>query len=253
MRPRARSGNGRRKLRRWRIVGAIAAIVCEFTLFSATADPTCPDHVYINDYPSSRENGWSEETQGVAHDADYWYFTQRKTLLKIPVGFDLNTYLQVGFQVGFDVNTHLFDNLPTGVTVLSLEDLLGPDSGFNHFGDIDQYGGFIFIPLEGASRAIAAVNAFDLTLVSIAPVNQANAGWVAVDRLGRYLYSSGVNVGGDAPVIRYPLNLQTLRDTGDLQASLGDPEELFVTEANGDHEAGYVAPPPGRMRRRRRS
>ena len=39
---------------------------------------------FINDYPYFRENGLSNECQGVCHDKDNWYFTQDGNLWKIP-------------------------------------------------------------------------------------------------------------------------------------------------------------------------
>ena len=71
------------------------AIACLVPLDSAAAQ-TCPDTTFIDDYPlgedgEGRETGWSEEAQGVAHDAGHWYFTEKDRLLSFPVGFDLFT------------------------------------------------------------------------------------------------------------------------------------------------------------------
>ena len=211
----------------WRrlILAGIAAIACLVPLDSAAAQ-TCPDTTFIDDYPlgedgEGRENGWSEEAQGVAHDAGHWYFTEKDRLLSFPVGFDLFTEIDPSSP-------------PAGVQTRSIGDLFGDD--FDHIGDLDQHGGFLFVPLEGDHRAVALVRASDLTTLDIETVDQANAGWLAIDRGGDFLYTSGVNAGHDSagndfPIYRYPIDTQAL-DDGDLV--LGDREELFLEEPNGD-------------------
>ena len=46
---------------------------------------------HISDYPFDRETGWSEELQGVTHDDDDWYITQKDRLWKISVEVNLNS------------------------------------------------------------------------------------------------------------------------------------------------------------------
>ena len=211
----------------WRrlILAGIVAIACLVPLDSAAAQ-TCPDTTFIDDYPlgedgEGRENGWSEEAQGVAHDAGHWYFTEKDRLLSFPVGFDLFTEIDPSSP-------------PAGVQTRSIGDLFGND--FDHIGDLDQHGGFLFVPLEGDHRAVALLRASDLATLDIETVDQANAGWLAIDRGGDFLYTSGVNAGHDSagndfPIYRYPIDRQAL-DNGDLV--LGDRDELFLEEPNGD-------------------
>ena len=211
--------------RGWRFLALVAVVMCLLPLASAQA-ATCPEQAYLGDYPlgddgEGRENGWSDEVQGVAHDASSWFFTQKDRLLKFPVGFDLYTNIDPS-------------DPPAGVVTRSIGALFGD---FDHLGDIDHFRGYLFVPLEGDSRAIAVVRASDLSVVDIDPVDQQNVGWVAVDRLGGFLYTSGVNVGAEeggdpAPVYRYPLNFDALVRFNNL--SLGPRQEIVLEEPNGE-------------------
>ena len=46
---------------------------------------------YLGDYPSSRENFFSEEAQGVAHDASAWFLTTKDRVYRVPFSYDLNS------------------------------------------------------------------------------------------------------------------------------------------------------------------
>lgn len=45
---------------------------------------------YLGNYPHEKETGWHQDAQGLTHDQDNWFITQRKRLWKIPVTQDLN-------------------------------------------------------------------------------------------------------------------------------------------------------------------
>src|SRR6185436_14114115 len=57
---------------------------------AAQDDPVCPAIQYLGNYPQDEELNWSENIQGVAHDAGHWFFTQTGTLIQLPVSFDLH-------------------------------------------------------------------------------------------------------------------------------------------------------------------
>jgi Ca2+-binding RTX toxin-like protein len=144
----------------------------------AAAD-VASQHVFLGDYPHARENGWSQEVQGVAHDASHWFFTQRDRLLRFPVDFDLNAGI---------------DRLSPPASVLSVP--IPPylaSRGYDHLGDIDQRSNYVFAPVESMTGrnvpGIAAFRANDLTLVGYTPVGQRSAPWVAVNADG-LLYTS---------------------------------------------------------------
>jgi hypothetical protein len=56
----------------------------------AIAQDVCPVVDFVGDYPKDEELPWSENAQGVAHDADHWFFTQQDALLKLPTNFPLH-------------------------------------------------------------------------------------------------------------------------------------------------------------------
>ncbi len=45
---------------------------------------------YLKTWPSDRENGWSEELNGICHDANNWFFTQNGNLWKFPITHKIN-------------------------------------------------------------------------------------------------------------------------------------------------------------------
>ena len=61
----------------------------------------------LNNYPSDSQTIWSEELQGVTHNADHWFISQKSRIWKIPVGVDLN-------DVTDDISRGIF-NIPIPV------------------------------------------------------------------------------------------------------------------------------------------
>ena len=90
---------------------------------------------YLGNYPSHRNPGWSNELQGLAHDLQNWFITQKDTLCKFP-SHDLNREVSKATP-------------PPGVRWAGIPPAM-KQAGYDHFGDLDQYGGFLFIPLEGS-------------------------------------------------------------------------------------------------------
>ncbi|MDH4194826.1 MAG: hypothetical protein OEV70_11830, partial [Nitrospirota bacterium] len=122
---------------------------------------------YRGNYPSHRSPGWSSELQGLAHDNQNWFITQKSRLWKFPLTHDLNRQLS-----GPDP--------AKGILAVGIPDSL-KRVGYNHFGDLDQNGGFLFIPLEGSQTPrIAVFRAHDLSFVgSFILSGQKKAGWCA--------------------------------------------------------------------------
>ena len=91
-------------------------------------------YLYLGGYPDERLLDWSEEAQGLAHDRDYWYITQRDRLWRIPVLQDLTTvkYGSSGVRT-FPLNSY------------------GALARFNHLGDLVHYEfrghGYLIVPL----------------------------------------------------------------------------------------------------------
>lgn len=190
----------------------------------AAADAACPTTTYITNYPSEGSTSWSEALQGIAHDDGHWFISQQQHLWKIPVELDINGDIAAGNN---------------GVLKVSLDDSRLPDE-FDHFGDADQYGGYLYIAVESSSThrtIIAAFSASDLSLVSFVDVFQdGHAGWVAVGPgavAGDVaLYSSGVN---PTDFVRYPFNAAEFAadPAQDLGAWVGPAEEFPLFEIDG--------------------
>jgi hypothetical protein len=149
---------------------------------------------FIRDYPSSRENGFSNECQGVCHDLDNWYFTQNGNLWKIPLTQDLNQKFS-----GTDEKKGII-KCPYG----------------GHLGDMDYYeyrgiGYLLVADNEGANKTyISVFRASDLAWAGRYPIYKdsgrfKDVGWCAVNE--GFLYTSdGAIEGADSPVYVFKLD-----------------------------------------------
>jgi hypothetical protein len=192
----------------------------------------CPDTYFLGDYPNADEAlGWSEEAQGVAHDASNWFITRNKDpwILKIPYGFDLATYIDP-------------ENPPPEVRVTGLPEDLGQGyHGFDHYGDLEQARGFLFVPVEaGIQQAIAVFRASDLSYVGHVLIDQGWAAWVAYNIHDRLLYSSNTfidNTDGNR-LFRYTVDFDALK-RGDKDANghltaIQYQDRMALYENNGE-------------------
>lgn len=149
---------------------------------------------FIRDYPSSRENGLSNECQGVCHDKDNWYFTQNGNLWKIPLKQDLNQKFS-----GTDAGKGVIKNKIGG-----------------HLGDLDYYeingvGYLLVADNDGAYKTyISVFRASDLSRIARYPIFKdsgrfKDVGWCAVNE--GFLYTSdGAIEGADSPVYVFKLD-----------------------------------------------
>ncbi len=175
----------------------------------------CPP-TYIGNYPDEVDTAWSEDVQGIAHDDDHWFITQTKVLWSFPVDFDLGTAFSIF-------------SLPSGVMRAPMPNTL-EDNGFNHYGDLDRFGDYLFVPLEGSDpltyspiEGIAAFKSSDLSLVSWINVDQGgHAGWLAIrqEKDGLFVYSSPGTLSKDDPLYRYQLDMTVFESTLSLTTSL---------------------------------
>ena len=158
-------------------------------LLSFNSNAQCPEtYGYMGNYPGNRENGWSNELQGVTHDSDNWFFTQDDRLWKFPI-------------------THPLQNMVTtadpsrGILKKNIPPLL-ENEGYDHFGDLDFHKGLLLVPMEGNMPVIVAVfkasNLEYLGYVELAA--QRRAGWCAVNPIDGYLYSSNSQVKASDPI-----------------------------------------------------
>jgi hypothetical protein len=127
------------------------------------------DYDFLGDYPGDREPGWSEECQGIAHDEDSWYISQRFKLWKFPVDFDLNRQVN-------EPDDFVTADIPRGLR----------ENNYDHFGDPEVYEGKLYIPLEDSNeRHIARIlvyNARNLRYLTSAelPGEETHASWCAI-------------------------------------------------------------------------
>ena len=141
-----------------------------------------PKYKHLGNYPENRENGWSDELQGVCHDENFWYFSQnnhdscsKKTgrIWKFPIEHNLNKEIES----------------PQGrITRITC--------GNHHLGDMDYYKGYLFVPLEKYivvfTDNLKPLSIFDFSKVG---QNYASTGWCAVNPNDGRLYTSNRHIG----------------------------------------------------------
>jgi hypothetical protein len=240
---------------------------------SAFGGGTCPtqaDHEWIGDYPNHME--WWDDMQGVAHDNENWFFTSPFGLVRIPVNTELGTEGDIDPEEYPGASVRWLEDLHNLADLGKLWDpIFGEVGGYDHFGDLDQYGGFLFVPVEGkiyrkisipvwpyyyyeVANYTAAIAVFDTENLDIVDFKEiwnwgadrmSCAGWLAVnphppdenpdDPNIVFLYSSLDDLWRYSSLFRYRLNMTTLRNTHSLSDSLTYFDRVELFEANGDH------------------
>ena len=178
----------------------------EFPTYEAYMD-------YTHSYPYAGEHDWTEEFQGLTHDADHWYLTQSKLLFRVPVWKDLDQDIK-GDE---GVDRIFMENIPE----------LWPD--YNHFGDpcfydpdeSDAHPGYVLVPVTGEDkirsglamfRADASLDLVDFELYPEEGGQDHYAGWVAVGPEG-LVYGSR----NDIDVLQvYTVEWEVLQNSGEL-------------------------------------
>ena len=179
----------------------IGALVFSFgVMFLAVASPGTGSYeayyLFLGNYPNEANPGWHEEAQGLTHDRDNWFISQKEYLWKIPVTHNLNSVSPTA----------------PGVKRIGLGGI--PElKDFNHFGDPDYYEfegrGYVIVPLEHVDdhkpcNAIAVFRADSLKYIACQCLpEQEQAPWVAVDPKGN-LFSSNSETGKDKKPQRSP-------------------------------------------------
>ena len=169
---------------------------------------------FRDNYPSDRDNGWSDKLQGVANDGQHWFFTQEKKLWKFPVSHNLH----------FKVTKA---DPSKGISMVKIPATLA-DQGYNHFGDLDYSDGYLFIPLEGKMKyglfdlkeknlasKIVVFRASNLEYIGIFPLSseQVKAGWCAIHPQTKKLYTSDISISEANPLFTYSFDWEQLRAT----------------------------------------
>ncbi len=150
---------------------------------------------FLGDYPRDREPGWSDECQGVTHDEKYWYITQKGTLWKFPVTFNLNEGITRTKR-------------EKGIWNVDIPRFLR-DEGYNHFSHPDYHNGRLYIPLEGRQPCkIVVFEPERLNYVAEGNLDTAiqdHAPWCAVNPADGMLYTSNSDNNAGLFVYRHEI------------------------------------------------
>jgi hypothetical protein len=172
---------------------------------------------YLGNYPNDRETFWTSEANGIAHDSGHWFITRNSapTLFRFRLVDDLNVTAAVQ-QVGMP-------------SVLA-------SRGCNHFGDPDQYGGYIFMPVE-CSNGLTVVAVFDAVNLAFRASQdlptQNRLAWIAIHPVTGTLYTSNGDLNAQSLVRTYAVDYARLASNqeGFLTATPG--QDLSLMRRNG--------------------
>jgi hypothetical protein len=172
---------------------------------------------YDGNWPSDRENFWTTEAQGIAHDSWGWYVTHNPDLYVNP-----NSKARWPELFGIPFYVNLATDFYSGCCKRALlpRDLLA--RGYNHFGDLDHYDGYLFIPVEGGGLPpiVAVYRASDLSFVTSDTLDNASpdgdgsrhAAWLMIDPKLQILYTSNEHIGqGRGGIQAYQIDMTFLR------------------------------------------
>jgi hypothetical protein len=158
-------------------------------------------HTFLGNNPNRYGSEWGTASQGLAHDANYWYITKTDRIYKYPL-------------------TSTLTGTPTASVDISTA--LAP-LNCKHFGDLDVQDSpttgqtFLFVPLEQctgtwAGALVVAVLDTSLHLVTydslFAPEQAGHAAWLAFQPSSGHnlLFSSTEHVTASTPLVRYELD-----------------------------------------------
>lgn len=153
---------------------------------------------YLWQYPKNREMGWSEEVNGVCHDASNWFFTQNGNLWKFPITHDIkNTCKKPSGKILKTDKKEIEVKLRAIYGVSRVKNI--------HMGDIDYFQNHVYVPITADSEkdepisVIFIFTARDLSFTNYyIPIREdkkkfSSIGWVAINKNG-LLYTSDKNV-----------------------------------------------------------
>jgi hypothetical protein len=221
-------------------------IVLAFVFASCAAAPAQPQvfesyYLYLvdGDCPEDDAPGWHAEVQGIAHDQEYWYITQKDALWRIHVEHDLRT------DPWSDSRTRRL--LLSAIPELS-------NLGYNHFGDFTchLYDGHAYLAIPLTNPSEPPVMAFfegadagdELNYIGHTVLEDGGgtplggSGWCAIDS-GGYIWTSS---GSATPIHKYSLDWSDLAFgsvvlTWEASATLRDENGAAITK---NHMQGGV-------------
>lgn len=155
---------------------------------------------YIGNYPTNKYGNWINGLQGVGNDDNFWFFTQKKMIWKMPKG------------IKFEQSNNLQPQ--NGILKKQMPKTLA-EKGYDHFGDLDVKNGFIFIPVEdeddSSNRPLIAVfKASNLSFVDYEILPKYNqSGWCSVNNKG-VLFTSNNIINRNNPIVKYQISWDAL-------------------------------------------
>ena len=201
------------------------------------ASPSCPDYpdtVFLGDSPGAASPGWTDNVQGVAHDASNWFFTTQSDpfLIKFPVGFNLNNE--------FDPEDS--DTWPAGALAVPMPASLAL-MGYEEMKDLDQANGFLFVPVDDPDTGeeitgIAVFRASDLDYRGFYQISEIpHTSFAAFNPHDGYLYVSRPTVSNVEPLRRFYVHFDVLLANGNVENAFTPVQPFSVT----------IDPPLGNM------
>ena len=156
-----------------------------------------PHYDYLGQYPKDRENGWSNELNGVCHDASNWYFTQDGKIWKFPVSHDLKDKCSS-------------ENASKGIYKYSYG---------HHLGDIDCYNGYLFVPVsDHGDPYVVVFSTSDIHKPLAKNVMKlpnggkfSDIGWLAINPNNGLLFTSNGYIQKDKPMYVYSIDFNAIR------------------------------------------
>lgn len=259
-----------RTLRHFCFIITLAAVL-QTLLVAVVLAQTCPEHNYLGNHPSEWSGPYAKQGQGIAHNDDHWILTQNGSLWLIPVESDLAAVKEVCDLFGACINLPTTPDgaikvkLSRDVDAMMATNAPDPDilpcpfppcqitSKYNHFGDPDVVGGFLFVPIEGPNLStppiVGVYRADDLSYVGSTILTRnrdraRNVGWVALRMEGdqAMLYSSYSTVSVDEPLFKYKVDLEAIAAGNVDGAVTFDSDVPLQTPTLGTMQGGVFSP-----------
>ncbi len=177
---------------------------------------------YLKDSFKRINAPWSIELQGLCHDENNFYVTQRYFIWKIPRSLRIeNIKSQKSNQV-----------VKIGIPE-SLQKL-----GANHMGDCDVYDQKVFIPLEGTTPVrMLILSTADLSLIAAPEIKtgQIQAPWVTLDPRDGTIFTGNFDIDKNSPIYKLKFNPVTkeLEIADSIFISKKDHSPLKISRIQG--------------------
>ena len=183
-------------------IGNVNDKTSSIEIFPMQGGPAATD--YLGNYPSNRENFWSDEAQGLANDGANWFAVKNTRIFKVPLSTDLARSSSAGL-------------VQTGIPAI-LKNI-----GYDHFGDPDQREGFLFVPIEDTDGKpkkkprIGVFSTVDLKPLSSFELSDSlGASWLAIRPGDRTLWVSTSDLKADDQIREYTIDWTQLGASGQL-------------------------------------